>query len=56
MTSTDAGTCYVGVKCTCGTSLGIFKQQLDEHLALLPCFTSLPLLYKTLDLTYLKTL
>jgi len=57
MISTDAGSCYVGMKCTHATSLGTFKQWLDEHHpALLRHFASLALLYKTLDLlTYLGT-
>jgi len=55
MISMDAGSCYVGMKCTHATSLGTFKRQLDEHQpALLQHFMSLVLLYKTLDLlTYL---
>jgi len=51
MIGTDAGSCYIGMKCTHATSLGTFKRRLDEHHpALLLHFASLALLYKTLDL------
>jgi len=51
MLSMDAGSCYVGMKCTHAMSLNTFKRRLVEHHpVLLLCFVSLELLYKTLDL------
>jgi len=57
MTSTDTGSCYVGMKCTHATSLSTFKRWLEEHHpVLLCCFENLALSYETLDLVFKNTI